>query len=98
MIPWHRLLAFLLPKRGHGIFLPIEAAAIIIVTLLSQCVTKVVIFIILLLLCVICVFLCHRLLSFLCLLFNVRYDLRACCAHEDETGTDESAQVLTRKN
>ena len=46
---------------------------------------------------------CHRLLVLLLLkggdgIFNVRNDLCACCAHEGETGTDESAQVLTQKN
>ena len=31
------------------------------------------------------------------MIFNVHNDLSARCAHEDETGTDESAQALTRK-
>ena len=30
--------------------------------------------------------------------FNVRNDFSACCAHAGETGTDESALMLTRKN
>ena len=31
-------------------------------------------------------------------IFNTRNDLGAYCVHEDETGVDEPAQVLTRKN
>ena len=31
-------------------------------------------------------------------IFNMRNNLRAGCAHEGETGIDESAQALTRKN
>ena len=31
-------------------------------------------------------------------IFNVRSDLIACCAHEGETRSDESARALTRKN
>ena len=31
-------------------------------------------------------------------IFNERDDLGACCAPEAETGTDESAQVVTRKD
>ena len=55
------------------------------------------------LLCGICVFPCHRLLSPLLSkdrrgIFNVRNGFSACSAHEDESGTDESAQVLTRTN
>ena len=55
------------------------------------------------LLCVICVFPRHQPLRLLLLkgghgIFNVRNDLRACCTHESETGTNESAQVLTRRN
>ena len=54
------------------------------------------------LLCVICVFPCHRPLGLLLStgghrIGNVRNDLSACCAHEDGTGTDESAEVSTRK-
>ena len=30
--------------------------------------------------------------------FKVHNDLRVCCVHRDETGTEESVQVLTRKN
>ena len=55
------------------------------------------------LLCVICVFPRYQPLRLLLLkgghgIFNARNDLRACCTHESETGTNESAQVLTRKN
>ena len=31
-------------------------------------------------------------------IFNARNDLSACCAHEGETGTDESAKMLTWKS
>ena len=52
--------------------------------------------VILLLLCIICVFPCHRPLSLLFSksgqgIFNVRNDFSACCAHEGETTTEESA-------
>ena len=46
---------------------------------------------------------CHRPLGLLLSkgghgIFNVRNDGSACCAHEGETGTDESVQVLTQKD
>ena len=48
------------------------------------------------------VFSCHRPLELVLSkggpgIFNVRIDLNACCAHEGDTGTDESPQVLTWK-
>ena len=55
-------------------------------------------------LCIICMIPCHREGQNLLLMkgghgiFKVGHDLKAYCAHKGETGTDESAQVLTRKD
>ena len=65
-------------------------------------VARIFIFIVLLLLCVVCVFPCQQQLRLLLAkgghgVVNVRNDLNACCEHENETGTDVSAQVFIRR-
>ena len=65
-------------------------------------VARIFIFIVLPLLCVVCVFPCQQQLRLLLAkgghgVVNVRNDLNACCEHENETGTDVSAQVFIRR-
>ena len=65
--------------------------------------SHIIILIVLLVLRVSCVFPCHRPFGILLSMgghgiFYVVNDFSTCCAHEDKTGTDDSAQVLTVKN